>query len=55
MRNALNPVITVIALEFGTLFSGALITETVFSYPGMEAISLTVPSGMGWKDTGLSR
>jgi peptide/nickel transport system permease protein len=35
MRNALNPVITVIALEFGSLFSGALITETVFSYPGM--------------------
>jgi peptide/nickel transport system permease protein len=35
MRNALNPVITVIALEFGTLFSGALITETVFAYPGM--------------------
>ena len=35
MRNALNPVVTVIALEFGTLFSGALITETVFAYPGM--------------------
>jgi peptide/nickel transport system permease protein len=34
-RNALNPVITVVALEFGGLFSGALITETVFSYPGM--------------------
>jgi peptide/nickel transport system permease protein len=34
-RNALNPVITVIALEFGTLFSGALITEQVFAYPGM--------------------
>jgi len=35
VRNALNPVVTVIALEFGTLFSGALITEQVFSYPGM--------------------
>lgn len=35
LRNALNPVVTVIALEFGTLFSGALITETVFAYPGM--------------------
>jgi peptide/nickel transport system permease protein len=35
LRNAFNPVVTVIALEFGTLFSGALITETVFSYPGM--------------------
>ena len=29
------PVVTVIALSFGTLFSGALITETMFSYLGM--------------------
>lgn len=35
LRNALIPVVTVIALDFGYLFSGALITETVFSYPGM--------------------
>lgn len=35
LRNALNPVITIVALEFGSLFSGALITETVFAYPGM--------------------
>jgi peptide/nickel transport system permease protein len=35
LRNALIPVVTVIALSFGTLFSGALITETMFSYPGM--------------------
>ena len=35
LRNALIPVVTVLALDFGTLFSGALITETVFSYPGM--------------------
>lgn len=35
MRNALIPVVTVLALNFGALFSGALITETVFSYPGM--------------------
>lgn len=35
LRNALIPVVTIIALEFGALFSGALITETVFSYPGM--------------------
>jgi peptide/nickel transport system permease protein len=34
-RNALIPVVTVIALSFGTLFSGALITETMFSQPGM--------------------
>jgi peptide/nickel transport system permease protein len=35
LRNALIPVVTIVALEFGALFSGALITETVFSYPGM--------------------
>ncbi|MBL6957870.1 MAG: ABC transporter permease [Rhodospirillales bacterium] len=35
LRNALIPVVTIIALDFGTLFSGALITETIFSYPGM--------------------
>jgi peptide/nickel transport system permease protein len=35
LKNAMIPVVTVIALEFGGLFSGALITETVFAYPGM--------------------
>ena len=35
LRNAMIPVVTVIALDFGYLFSGALITETIFSYPGM--------------------
>lgn len=35
MRNALIPVVTILALDLGALFSGALITETVFAYPGM--------------------
>jgi peptide/nickel transport system permease protein len=35
LRNALIPVVTIIALDFGTLFSGALITETIFAFPGM--------------------
>ncbi len=35
LRNALIPVVTVVALDFGSLFSGAMITETIFSYPGM--------------------
>ena len=35
LRNALIPVTTIVALDFGTLFSGALITETIFAYPGM--------------------
>lgn len=35
LRNAMIPVVTIVALSFGTLFSGALITETMFAYPGM--------------------
>ena len=35
LRNALIPVVTILALSFGALFSGALITETMFSYLGM--------------------
>ena len=34
LRNALIPVMTMLALEIPNLFSGAIITETVFSYPG---------------------
>jgi peptide/nickel transport system permease protein len=34
-RNALIPVVTVMALSFGGLFSGALITETMFAQPGV--------------------
>jgi peptide/nickel transport system permease protein len=35
LRNALIPVVTVMALSFGTLFSGALVTETMFAQMGM--------------------
>lgn len=35
LRNASIPLITVAALDFGVLFSGALITETMFAWPGM--------------------
>jgi peptide/nickel transport system permease protein len=34
LRNALVPVVTLGALELGTLFSGAVLTEQVFSIPG---------------------
>jgi peptide/nickel transport system permease protein len=34
MRNALTPVITLGALELGTLLSGAVLTEQIFSIPG---------------------
>ena len=35
VRNALIPVVTVVALQVPTLFTGAIITETVFAWPGM--------------------
>jgi peptide/nickel transport system permease protein len=35
LRNALLPVITVIGLQFGALLGGAVLTETVFSWPGL--------------------
>ena len=35
LPNALMPVVTLLALELGGLFSGALVTETIFAYPGM--------------------
>jgi ABC-type dipeptide/oligopeptide/nickel transport system permease component len=34
LRNALVPIITVVGLELGTLLSGSIIVETVFSWPG---------------------
>jgi peptide/nickel transport system permease protein len=41
-RNACLPVITVLGLQFGQLLGGAIITETVFAWPGVA--SLTVDS-----------
>jgi peptide/nickel transport system permease protein len=35
LRNALTPIVTVVALDLGALFSGALITETMFGWLGM--------------------
>ncbi len=35
LRNAMIPVATILALNFGSLFSGALVTETMFGYLGM--------------------
>ena len=35
LKNAMIPVVTVIGLQFGTLLGGAVLTETVFSWPGI--------------------
>jgi len=35
LRNAMNPVVTVAGLQFGALMGGAVVTETIFSLPGL--------------------
>jgi dipeptide transport system permease protein len=35
LRNALIPVVTIIGLQVGTLMAGAVLTETIFSWPGV--------------------
>jgi len=35
LRNAMIPVVTVAGLEFGSLLAGAVITETIFAWPGL--------------------
>ncbi|MCC6310840.1 MAG: ABC transporter permease [Trueperaceae bacterium] len=40
LKNALIPIITLIGLQVGTLFSGAVVTETIFSWPGIARLAL---------------
>jgi peptide/nickel transport system permease protein len=39
-RNALLPVLTVVGLEFGTLLGGAVVTETIFAWPGLGQLTV---------------
>ena len=38
LRNALIPVVTVVGLQFGSLLGGAILTETIFAWPGLGQI-----------------
>lgn len=40
LRNSLIPVVTVIGLQFGTLLAGAIITETIFAWPGIGRLTV---------------
>ena len=52
LRNALLPVITILGLQFGAMLSGAVVTETVFSRPGLGRL---VVSAILWKDYPLAQ
>jgi len=45
LRNALLPVITVLGLQMGSLLSGAVVTEAVFSWPGLGTLLLQAIHG----------
>ncbi len=44
LRNALVPVLTVLGLQFGSLLAGAIVTETIFSWPGIGRLTLSAIS-----------
>src|SRR5690606_15300149 len=47
LRNSLIPVITILGLQMGNLLSGAIITETVFGWPGVGQLLV---SSIGFRD-----
>lgn len=47
LRNALLPIITIIGLQFGTLMGGAVLTETVFAWPGIGRLLV---DAIGFRD-----
>jgi peptide/nickel transport system permease protein len=40
LRNATIPILTVVGLQFGALLAGAIVTETVFSWPGIGRLTI---------------
>ena len=39
-RNALIPIVTILGLQFGTLLAGTIVTETIFSWPGIGRLAV---------------
>ncbi len=48
LRNALIPLITILALTIPSLFAGAIITETIFSWPGMGRMQIDAIANVDW-------
>jgi len=44
LPNALVPIVTVVGLQFGALLAGAIVTETIFSWPGLGRLVVTAIS-----------
>ncbi len=40
LRNAMIPVLTVLGLQFGALLAGAIVTEKIFSWPGLGRLTV---------------
>lgn len=47
LRNALLPIVTIVGLQFGTLMGGAVLTETVFAWPGIGRLLV---DAIGFRD-----
>ena len=41
LKNALNPVLTIVGLQVGALLAGAIVTEKIFSWPGIGSLLIT--------------
>ncbi|MFW5964769.1 MAG: ABC transporter permease [Natronomonas sp.] len=48
LRNTLIPIVTVLGLQLGTLIGGAVITETVFAWPGLGRFLITSINNRDW-------
>lgn len=44
LPNAMVPIVTVVGLQFGALLAGAIVTETIFSWPGLGRLTVTAIS-----------
>ncbi len=48
LRNALIPVVTILVFDIAAIFSGAILTETIFSYPGMGRLYFDALTQSDW-------
>jgi ABC-type dipeptide/oligopeptide/nickel transport system permease component len=52
LKNAMIPIVTILGLRFGAMLSGAVVTETVFSRPGIGRLTV---SAILWQDFSLAQ